>query len=271
MGQNLSLGVDNSPQLIAAYQVILIVGECVDESSECRGWSEENSCLTQLPVWRPSCSAPASEQQVVRMDTVRYLSSALWILRTSQEAARLLRTSLSLLRCFLFFDICYLIGGITLISMALSNQVNDQENRMVFAGGLLTLLEASQQCVIAWPVMGSVPGAERFCCRGFYFSSSSLLFFSSTSPRCSTSTCSCSWPPTASSPAGATSTSSTWSWPSLAQSRSSSTSSRWCATTSDPPPPTRPLVTCLPSMRRCRQLHLRLLKRRPPHRSTTSP
>ena len=73
------------------------------------------------------------------MDTVRDLSSALWSLRTSQEAARLLRTSLSLLRCFLFFDICYLIGGITLISMALSNQVNDQENKMVFAGGLLTL------------------------------------------------------------------------------------------------------------------------------------
>merc|ERR1712141_360511 len=80
-----------------------------------------------------------SEQQVVSMDTVRDLSSALWSLRTSQEAARLLRTSLSLLRCFLFFDICYLIGGITLISMALSNQVNDQENKMVFAGGLLTL------------------------------------------------------------------------------------------------------------------------------------
>merc|ERR1711936_333706 len=80
-----------------------------------------------------------SEQQVVRMDTMRDLSSALWSLRTSQEAARLLRTSLSLLRCFLFFDICYLIGGITLIAMALSNQVKDQDNRMVFAGGLLTL------------------------------------------------------------------------------------------------------------------------------------
>merc|ERR1712222_221803 len=80
-----------------------------------------------------------SEQQVATMDTVRDLSSALWSLRTSQEAARLLRTSLSLLRCFLFFDICYLIGGITLIPMALSNQVKDQDNRMVFAGGLLTL------------------------------------------------------------------------------------------------------------------------------------
>jgi len=70
---------------------------------------------------------------------MRDLSTALWSLRTSQEAARLLRTSLSLLRCFLFFDICYLIGGITLISMALSNQMQDQDNRMVFAGGLLTL------------------------------------------------------------------------------------------------------------------------------------
>merc|ERR1712064_220084 len=73
------------------------------------------------------------------MESMRDLSSALWSLRTSQEAARLLRTSLSLLRCFLLCDIWYLIGGITLISMALSNQVNDQENRMVFAGGLLTL------------------------------------------------------------------------------------------------------------------------------------
>merc|ERR1712004_537438 len=82
---------------------------------------------------------------------------------------------------------------------------------------------------------------------------------------------SCSWPPTASSPAGATSTSSTWSWPSLARSRLSSTSSLWCGTTSDLLLPTRPLVICLPSMRRCRQLHLRLPKRRPPHPSTTSP
>merc|ERR1711872_595929 len=80
-----------------------------------------------------------SEQQVVRMDTVRDLSSALWSLRTSQEAARLLRTSLSLLRCFLFFDICYLIGGITLITMALSDQMQDKDNRMVFTGGVLTL------------------------------------------------------------------------------------------------------------------------------------
>merc|ERR1712211_151614 len=129
-----------------------------------------------------------SEQQVVSMDTVMDLSSALWTWGTSQEAARLLRTSLSLLRCFLFFDICYLIGGITLISMALSNQVNDWRTGWFLLEDYSHFSEASRQCVIAWPVTGSVPGAERFCCRGFFFSSSSLLFFSSTSPRCSTST-----------------------------------------------------------------------------------
>ena len=73
------------------------------------------------------------------MDTMRDLSSALWTLRSSQEAARLLRTSLSLLRCFLFFDICYLIGGITLISMALANQMQEQHAEMIRVGGVLTL------------------------------------------------------------------------------------------------------------------------------------
>ena len=67
------------------------------------------------------------------MDTVRDLSSALWSLRTSQEAARLLRTSLSLLRCFLFFDICYLMSSVTLIVMALTS---DKENsEMILCGG----------------------------------------------------------------------------------------------------------------------------------------
>merc|ERR1712226_1013638 len=80
-----------------------------------------------------------SEQQVATMDTMRDLSSALWTLRSSQEAARLLRTSLSLLRCFLFFDICYLIGGITLISMALANQMQEQHAEMIRVGGVLTL------------------------------------------------------------------------------------------------------------------------------------
>lgn len=69
------------------------------------------------------------------MDTLRDLSSALWTIRSNQEAARVLRTTNSLLRCFLFFDICYLISGIALITMALTNQL-DHRDRMIMFGGL---------------------------------------------------------------------------------------------------------------------------------------
>jgi len=69
------------------------------------------------------------------MDTLRDLSSALWTIRSNQEAVRVLRTTNSLLRCFLFFDICYLISGIALITMALTNQL-DHRDRMIMFGGL---------------------------------------------------------------------------------------------------------------------------------------
>jgi hypothetical protein len=130
------------------------------------------------------------------MDTMRDLSSALWSLRTSQEAARRLRTSLSLLRCFLFFDICYLIGGITLIAMALCG--NNQDNRMVFAGGLLTLFGSlaamcnrlvaeggaePQQDPPAWRATDCAPGGAASSCPGSSSSSSSSPSSSSTSPR----------------------------------------------------------------------------------------
>ena len=122
----------------------------------------------------------------------------------------------------------------------------------------------------------------RWCCR----------CSTSTTWGSSGSTSSSSSPPTASSPAGATSTSSTSWWPSPGRSRSSSTSSRWSGTTWGQPLLTRPLETCHPSMRRFRQLQLRWLldwkwctssthnstfstfrwaKKRPLHRSTTSP
>merc|ERR1712032_457335 len=219
-----------------------------------------------------------SEQQVATMDTVRDLSSALWSLRTSQEAARLLRTSLSLLRCFLFFDICYLIGGITLISMALSNQVKDQDNRMVFAGGLLTLFGSlSAMCnslashglrtwrrafLLPWLLFFLLVLAFLFLHlaqvfyqyhlrlkweRLFLFLATYCLF-------------------------------SCWrhihkqylvmAFPD--RSRSSSTSSPLSEITCGRPLLTRLLEICHPSMRRCRQLQLRSRKRRHLHRSTTS-
>merc|ERR1712076_228881 len=59
------------------------------------------------------------------------LTSTLWTLRTSQETARVLRTTYSLLRFFLFFDICYLISGIALVTMALANQMEDRSKMFV--------------------------------------------------------------------------------------------------------------------------------------------
>eukprot|EP00092_Neocalanus_flemingeri_P098218 GFUD01125234.1.p1 GENE.GFUD01125234.1~~GFUD01125234.1.p1 ORF type:complete len:237 (-),score=54.46 GFUD01125234.1:202-912(-) len=69
------------------------------------------------------------------METLRDLSSVLWTIRSNQEAARVLRTTNSLLRTFLFFDICYLISGIALITMALTNQL-DSRDKMIMFGGL---------------------------------------------------------------------------------------------------------------------------------------
>merc|ERR1712158_228056 len=74
----------------------------------------------------------------VTMEAVRDLTSTLWTIRTNQETARIFRTTQSLLRFFLFFDICYLISGIALVTMALANQMEDR-NRMVVYGGLFGL------------------------------------------------------------------------------------------------------------------------------------
>jgi len=74
----------------------------------------------------------------VTMEAVRDLTSTLWTIRTNQETARIFRTTQSLLRFFLFFDICYLISGIALVTMALANQM-EERNRMVVYGGLFGL------------------------------------------------------------------------------------------------------------------------------------
>jgi len=71
------------------------------------------------------------------LETLRDLSRALWSLRSHQEEARLLRTTYSLLRCFLFFDVCYLISGVTLISLALTSQVDSGRDTMIMYGGIL--------------------------------------------------------------------------------------------------------------------------------------
>merc|ERR1712107_831412 len=110
-----------------------------------------------------------SEQQVVRMDTVRDLSSALWSLRTSQEAARLLRTPSP------FSDASSFLTSATSSVASPSSRWPSRTKLTTRRTGWSLLedfshfLEASRQCVTAWPVTGSVPGAERFCCRGSIF------------------------------------------------------------------------------------------------------
>merc|ERR1712061_862377 len=91
----------------------------------------------------PSCRQARArgltmQRPSVTMEAVRDLTSTLWTIRTNQETTRIYRTTQSLLRFFLFFDICYLISGIALVTMALANQM-EERNRMVVYGGLFGL------------------------------------------------------------------------------------------------------------------------------------
>merc|ERR1711973_724791 len=70
---------------------------------------------------------------VLGMETVRNISGALTAIHSAEEAVKTIRTSWSILRCFLFFDICYLMSSVTLIVMALTS---DKENsEMILCGG----------------------------------------------------------------------------------------------------------------------------------------
>jgi len=62
------------------------------------------------------------------METVRSFNTALLSLHTRQESSRTVRTSWSIFRCFLFFDICYLLSGITLIIMAFTQEETEETN-----------------------------------------------------------------------------------------------------------------------------------------------
>ena len=74
------------------------------------------------------------------MEAVRDLTSTLWTIRTNQETTRIYRTTQSLLRFFLFFDICYLISGIALVTMALANQMEEVARTVCLCLQVQTLL-----------------------------------------------------------------------------------------------------------------------------------
>jgi len=71
--------------------------------------------------------------------SIRELTSTLSTMRAQSEGGRVLRASCSLIRCMMFFDLCYLITGISLITVGLSNNPANKE-RMIMLGGLFGVL-----------------------------------------------------------------------------------------------------------------------------------
>merc|ERR1711971_464203 len=57
----------------------------------------------------------------IKMEGFRGLNSALASFHTRHENSRMLRTSWSIFRCLLFFDVCYLLSGIALMILAITD------------------------------------------------------------------------------------------------------------------------------------------------------
>ena len=80
------------------------------------------------------------------METVRNLNGALTAFHSADEAGKTIRTSWSILRCFLFFDICYLMSSVTLIVMALTDQTTEKENMILCGGAFGIFATISAMC-----------------------------------------------------------------------------------------------------------------------------
>merc|ERR1712062_145420 len=74
------------------------------------------------------------------------ITSTIWSIRSRHQASRILRTTHLLLRCFLFFDICYLLSGISLIVMALTEQFANKEKMILFGGLFGVFASVSALC-----------------------------------------------------------------------------------------------------------------------------
>merc|ERR1712179_147557 len=80
------------------------------------------------------------------LNTIRNITSTIWSIRSRHQASRILRTTHLLLRCFLFFDICYLLSGISLIVMALTEQFANKEKMILFGGLFGVFASVSALC-----------------------------------------------------------------------------------------------------------------------------
>jgi hypothetical protein len=77
---------------------------------------------------------------------LRDLSAALWTLRSHQESAKILRTTTSLLRCFLFFDICYMVAGIAMIMVGMTSEYYDRDWMLLLGGFFGAFASISSAC-----------------------------------------------------------------------------------------------------------------------------
>ena len=79
-------------------------------------------------------------------EALRDLSAALWTLRSHQELAKILRTTTSLLRCFLFFDICYMVAGIAMIMVGMTSEYYDRDRMLLLGGFFGAFASISSAC-----------------------------------------------------------------------------------------------------------------------------
>merc|ERR1711971_904659 len=78
-----------------------------------------------------------SERKKVKVmeGVLRDISSI--ITRNNDESIRIYRGTVSLLRCFIFFDVCWLLSGIALIVMALTSNVYPSKEKVIIFGGVI--------------------------------------------------------------------------------------------------------------------------------------
>ena len=75
------------------------------------------------------------------MEAMRSLNTALLSFHSRQESSRIVRTSWSIFKCFLFFDVCLLLSGITLMVMGLKDGLffekdDIEEKRLLVMSGV---------------------------------------------------------------------------------------------------------------------------------------
>eukprot|EP00091_Calanus_sinicus_P012099 TRINITY_DN27425_c0_g1_i1.p1 TRINITY_DN27425_c0_g1~~TRINITY_DN27425_c0_g1_i1.p1 ORF type:complete len:150 (-),score=39.73 TRINITY_DN27425_c0_g1_i1:30-431(-) len=68
------------------------------------------------------------------------VTPSLLAIRTTEESARILKATLCLLKCFFFLDICYLLAALSMVVMALSNQIGDKDQ--LLCGGFFSIFAA---------------------------------------------------------------------------------------------------------------------------------